>query len=381
MLAVCESCLPTLSKLRESISGLQADLKEREKILLDFTTIATTQAKHIAHLTASGAGDRSMMATNNTTLPWTGSITTGTPTSALAESCWHRQGAKPNHRHSPPPAFAPWSRSASSRRVEWEHRSTPRKPREPWSLPLDNRYDILSLQVFPPVDALCSSPVEPVGLHPVGRGSHQFRNRRLLVQPDPSPPSRSGGTAAWRHKHRAPSRHHRTSRQLEARTWKQRTPSVLVIGTSMVRHVEVHNGRTFCHPGARVNEVASSALQLTARHNLASTLVLETGINDLRNQQSEVLKQDFISLVDRLLDTGKQLIISGPLPPPRYGDVTTSRLCQLHLWLKGYCLSKSIPFVDNFIAFLNKPHLFKRDGLHPNQEGSRLLSVNTDLTV
>ncbi|KAL7402648.1 hypothetical protein ABVT39_017917 [Epinephelus coioides] len=380
MLAVCESCLLTLSKLRESISGLQADLKKREKILLDFTTIATTQAKHIAHLTAPGAGDRSMMATNNTTLPWTGSITTGTPTPALAESHWHRQGAKPKSS----------ALSTSCRCTVEPQRfitedgagapvsSTPLKPREPWSvvargsgarpspppppppppeLLLDKRYDILSLQLFPSVDASSSSPVEPVGLHPAGRGSHQSRNRRLLVQPDPSPPSRSGGTAARRHKHRAPTRHRRTSRQPEARTREQHTPSVLVIGTSMVRHVEVHNGRTFCHPGARVNEVASSALQLTARHSSASTLVLEGGINDLRNQQSEVLKQDFISLVDRLLDTGKRLIISGPLPPPRYGNVTTSRLCQLHLWLKGYCLSKSIPFVDNFIAFLNRHHL------------------------
>ncbi|KAL7389653.1 hypothetical protein ABVT39_007802 [Epinephelus coioides] len=406
MLAVCESCFPTLSKLRESISGLQANLKEREKILLDFTTIATTQEKHIAHLTASGAGDRSMMATNNTTLPWTGSITTGTPTPALAKSRWHRRGAKPKSsapstsclRPTEPQCFITEGGAGAPMS------STPLKPRKPWSvvargsgarpsppplppeLPLDNRYDILSLQVFPPMDASSSLPVEPVGLHPAGRGSHQSRNRRLLVQPDPSPPSRSGGTAAWRHKHRTPSRHRRTSRQSEARTREQRTreqrtPSVLVIATSMVRQVEVHNGRTFCHPGARVSEFASSALQLAARHSSASSLVLEAGINNLRNQQSEVLKQDFISLVDRLLDTGKRLIISGPLPPPHYGDVTISHLRQLHLWLKGHCLSKSIPFVDNFIAFLNRPHLFKRDGLRPNQEGSRLLSVNTDLTV
>ena len=72
------------------------------------------------------------------------------------------------------------------------------------------------------------------------------------------------------------------------------------------------------------------------------------------NQQSEVLKRDYVSLVDRLLDMGKRLIIAGPLPPPRYGDITTSRLRQLHLWLKGYCLKKSILFVDNFTAFLKQ---------------------------
>ena len=129
-----------------------------------------------------------------------------------------------------------------------------------------------------------------------------------------------------------------------------RTPSVLIVGTSMVRHVAAHGGQTFFHPGASVKEVASSALQLSEQHSLASTLVQEAGINNLKNQQSEVLKRDYISLVDRLLDTGKWQIIAGPLPPPQYGDVTTSRLRQLHLWLKGYCLIKSIPYVDNFAA-------------------------------
>ncbi|XP_030257363.1 extracellular calcium-sensing receptor-like [Sparus aurata] len=120
-----------------------------------------------------------------------------------------------------------------------------------------------------------------------------------------------------------------------------RTPSVLVVRTSIVRHVAVHGGWTFCLPGARINEVASSALLLSAQHNSASKLVLEASINDLKKHQSEVLKQDFVSLVDRLLDMGKQVIIAGPLPPPRYCDVTTSRLRQLHLWLKGYCLTKT----------------------------------------
>ena len=134
----------------------------------------------------------------------------------------------------------------------------------------------------------------------------------------------------------------------------------------MVRHMAAHSDQTFCHPGASVKEVASSALKLSEQHSAASTLVLKAGINNLKNHQLEVLKWDYVSLVDRLLDTGKRLIIVGPLPPPRYGDVTTSRFRQLHLWLKGYCLTKSIPFVDNFATFLNRPSLFERDGLHPN---------------
>ncbi|KAL7375246.1 hypothetical protein ABVT39_014275 [Epinephelus coioides] len=297
MLAVCESCLPTLSKLRESISGLQADLKERDKILLDFTTVATTQAKHTAHLTAYGPGDRSMMVTNNTILPWTGSITTGTPTPALAESRWHRQRAKPK-------TSAP--STSCLRPAELQHFIREDGVGAPMTR-LRNLYIRLAVPLTSPGVSVRSSSLTPP-LHPG--------------------------------QEKPPSCHRCTSKQSETRTWEQHIPSV---------------GDRDLHGQA--------------------------GINDLRNQQSEVLKQDFVSLVDRLLDMGKWLIISSPLPPPRYGDVTTSRLRQLHLWLKGYCLAKSIPFVDNFTAFLNRPHLFKRDGLHPNQEGPRLLSVNTDLTI
>ncbi|XP_061563256.1 uncharacterized protein LOC133418538 [Cololabis saira] len=257
------------------------------------------------------------------------------------------------------------------------------------------------MQDFPPMGARPGSPPGPV--HPADRGSRQPRNRDLRAQPGSASPSRPGATAGRHHQPRVPSRQRRSSRRTAEQrtppvlvpgtteqrtppvpvpgTAEQRTPAVLVVGTSMVRHVRVQGGRTFCHPGARVKDVESAALRLCDQHSSASTLVLEAGINDLRNRQSEVLKQEFRAMVDRLLDTGKRLVISGPLPPPRYGDVTTSRLRQLHRWLKGYCLDQGIPYVDNFMAFLNRPHLFKHDGLHPNQVGSRILSVNIDLTV
>ena len=194
-----------------------------------------------------------------------------------------------------------------------------------------------------------------------------------LIQPGPSPPYRPGATAA--HQPTKPNlRLHPTSRQ----PVEWHTPSVLVVGTSMSitwQCIAARASATLEPTSRMLHPLPSCWVHSTTR---PSTLVLEAGINDLKNQQLKVLKQDFVSLVDRLLDTGKGLI-AGLLPLSRYGDVTTSRLHQPHLWLKGYCLTKSIPFVDNFAAFLKRPHLFKRDGLHPNQEGSRLVSVN--LTV
>ncbi|CAL8263868.1 unnamed protein product [Merluccius merluccius] len=135
MLAVCESCLPTLSKLRESVSSLRADLMERDKILMDFS-VTTTQVKLIARLKTSGADVQNMTAMDNTTLPWTGSITTGTP--ALAESRWHRQGAKPRASAPSSSCFHPAESQCFIRdredRVESTASSTPLKPREPWSV-------------------------------------------------------------------------------------------------------------------------------------------------------------------------------------------------------------------------------------------------------
>ena len=58
MLAVLESFLPTFSKLRESISRLQSDLKERDKILLGTSTVASTQAERLVRLSSEGQGLR-----------------------------------------------------------------------------------------------------------------------------------------------------------------------------------------------------------------------------------------------------------------------------------------------------------------------------------
>lgn len=73
MSAVCESCFPTFSKLKEDIADLRTDLKEKDKLLMDFSAVASSQAKHITVLKSSGYRNRNT-STNDTTLPWTGSI-------------------------------------------------------------------------------------------------------------------------------------------------------------------------------------------------------------------------------------------------------------------------------------------------------------------
>uniref|UniRef100_A0A3B3HQ22 SGNH hydrolase-type esterase domain-containing protein n=1 Tax=Oryzias latipes TaxID=8090 RepID=A0A3B3HQ22_ORYLA len=146
-------------------------------------------------------------------------------------------------------------------------------------------------------------------------------------------------------------------------------PGSFVVGTSMVRHVRVNGSRTFCHPGALVRDITNSAHQLSLRNPSTHTIIVHAGVNDLKLQQSETLKKDFITLINSIKQLDKQCIISGPLPSPRFGDIKFSRLRQLHIWHKGRCLSNNIPYVDNFTTFFDRPNLFKPDGIHPNQTG------------
>uniref|UniRef100_A0A8C7Y637 SGNH hydrolase-type esterase domain-containing protein n=1 Tax=Oryzias sinensis TaxID=183150 RepID=A0A8C7Y637_9TELE len=107
-------------------------------------------------------------------------------------------------------------------------------------------------------------------------------------------------------------------------------PGSFVVGTSMVRYVRVNGSRTFCHPGALIRDITNSAHQLSLRNPSTHTIIVHAGVNDLKFQQSETLKKDFITLIHSIKQLDKQCIISGPLPSPRFGDIKFSRL-QRHL--------------------------------------------------
>lgn len=94
--------------------------------------------------------------------------------------------------------------------------------------------------------------------------------------------------------------------------------------------------------------------QATAQHTSASTVVVKDSINNLKHEKLELVKKDFIHLMDSCghEEAGKHF---QPLPPSRFGDVTTSRLSQLRLWLKGYCLSRNVPLTDNFTTLFGRP--------------------------
>uniref|UniRef100_A0A8C7Y4H8 Ubiquitin carboxyl-terminal hydrolase n=1 Tax=Oryzias sinensis TaxID=183150 RepID=A0A8C7Y4H8_9TELE len=156
---------------------------------------------------------------------------------------------------------------------------------------------------------------------------------------------------------------------------------VLIVGDTIVQHVRVFRCRTMSLSGAVVNYISNSARRLTVKHPSAKIFIVHAGSYNLKQQKSETLKMDFINLIHKIQLLNINCIISGPLPAPCYGDIMFSRVLQLHIWLKAYCHSMSILYIDNFTTFYNRPYLLKADGLHPNNSGSRLLSMNIDLTL
>ncbi|KAG1934366.1 hypothetical protein F2P79_019958 [Pimephales promelas] len=130
------------------------------------------------------------------------------------------------------------------------------------------------------------------------------------------------------------------------------------MGTSMVRHVCATSGKdkvhTHCFPGTHVHDVAAQVPEIlssdepvgavvlhvgandirlsdpcgemtrllwAAGSALVEAVVLHTGANDIRLRQTEVLKEDYTSLIETVSSTSPEasIIVSGLLPMYRQG--------------------------------------------------------------
>lgn len=162
--------------------------------------------------------------------------------------------------------------------------------------------------------------------------------------------------------------------------------STLIIGSSMVRDLHIPPlpsgpSKVYCFPGAKVRDIQHKLPGILARHAKVDNIIVHVGTNDIRERRSIALQEDFTTLLSTLMGTGKRIVISGPLPTYRKGAERWSRLFWLHTWLEPLCTSLSIPYVDNFNLFWEMPNLLKRDGLHPNRHGARMLSDNITTTL
>lgn len=153
-------------------------------------------------------------------------------------------------------------------------------------------------------------------------------------------------------------------------------PATIIIGDSTVRYVSVNNAHTVVFPGATVAVITEKIQEVMTSFPAADSLIVHAGTNDVRKQQSELLKRDFIQLFGVLKHLHYSVSISGPTPSPGHGPGRFSRLLSLNSWLQSACRTHNVNFINNFDLFWQRNNLFAVDGLHLNFAGARALSSN-----
>lgn len=122
----------------------------------------------------------------------------------------------------------------------------------------------------------------------------------------------------------------------------------MLLETLLIKHLKVAlaHGKThvYCFPGARVADVTKKVPSVLSEHKNLSNVVLHIGVNDIRQRKSEILKRDFISLVDsvRAFACDARIVVSGPLPMLRMSSEIFSRFSALNDWLLRWCSSVNI---------------------------------------
>ncbi|KAK0146187.1 hypothetical protein N1851_014504 [Merluccius polli] len=169
-----------------------------------------------------------------------------------------------------------------------------------------------------------------------------------------------------------------TGERYEAKSYTKRLqkelttgPQTLIAGDRAVnktKHFFSKNTKVLCYTNDMVSDISEKILEITAEHPTVKSLVIHTGALDVVKQQSEVLKQDFNDLLNKVRCLNTEVFISGPLPTLWRGDERFSRLLMLNRWLKDTCAAQSVNFIDNFNIFSERRHLFEAHGFCLNKE-------------
>ncbi|KAK0143092.1 hypothetical protein N1851_018792 [Merluccius polli] len=133
----------------------------------------------------------------------------------------------------------------------------------------------------------------------------------LLQDPD-SPKERSSSSTGERYE----------AKSYTKRLQKELTtgPQTLIVGDGAVnktKHFFSKNTKVLCFANDMVSDISEKILEITAEHPTVKSLVIHTGALDVVKQQSEVLKQDFNDLLNKVRCLNTKVFSSGPLPTVR----------------------------------------------------------------
>ncbi len=91
-------------------------------------------------------------------------------------------------------------------------------------------------------------------------------------------------------------------------------PRTLIVGDSIIRNISSRTTTTCCFTQATISDVNKELWNILMTHKTANRVIIHVGKNDIRKEQSELLKKDFSELFETLQRLEIQSFISGPLP-------------------------------------------------------------------
>ncbi|XP_075774322.1 uncharacterized protein LOC142825946 [Pelodiscus sinensis] len=166
-----------------------------------------------------------------------------------------------------------------------------------------------------------------------------------------------------------------------------RKRQVLVVGDSILRNIDSwvcddrENRMVTCLPGAKVADLSRHLDRLMCSAGEEPVVVVHVGTNDVGKSRRDVLEAKFRLLGKRLKSRTSMVAFSEMLPVPRAGPGRQAELQSLNAWMRRWCREERFRFIRNWGHFWERGSLYRKDGLHLNQGGTRLLALNINKAV
>jgi lysophospholipase L1-like esterase len=126
-------------------------------------------------------------------------------------------------------------------------------------------------------------------------------------------------------------------------------------------------------------------------------VVILAGTNDIAGNtgpmRNEDIEANYASFAELARAHGVRVVYSSILPVHNYTEKSkdffaqrpVSRILELNTWLKDYCATNKIVYLDYFSALVDDKGLLKKeladDGLHPNDAGYRIMAPLAEAAI
>lgn len=106
-----------------------------------------------------------------------------------------------------------------------------------------------------------------------------------------------------------------------------------------------------------------------------SIVFLALGANDgLRGLDLKQSQENLEEIIKYAQDSNAKVLLAGMLIPPNYGPEYSENFRKMYEQLKDKYKLKSMPFLLEGVA--GNKELNQRDGIHPNEQGHKIISKN-----